>query len=56
MNNAPDSAQREPRHATPAQLALWQRLQGYRFGQDEAAFAALVRRVAKQAQCCHQHF
>lgn len=51
MSNAPDSAQREPQHATPAQRALWQRLQGYRFGQDDAAFAAFVRRVAKQAQC-----
>lgn len=51
MSNAPDSAQREPKRATPAQRALWQRLQGYRFGQDDAAFAAFVRRVAKQAQC-----
>ncbi|MGY4892163.1 UNVERIFIED_CONTAM: TIGR04222 domain-containing membrane protein [Xanthomonas axonopodis] len=51
MSNQPDFARREPRHATPAQRALWQRLQGYRFGQDEAAFAAFVRRVAKQAQC-----
>lgn len=32
-----------------ARHALWQRLQAYRFGEDEAALPAFVRRVAKAA-------
>ncbi|PKV13344.1 TIGR04222 domain-containing membrane protein [Xanthomonas prunicola] len=51
MSNEPGSASRDPLQATPPQRALWQRLQSYRFGQNEAAFAAFLRRVAKQVQC-----
>ncbi len=35
-------------HADATQQALWQRLQAYRFGQDDDALPAFVRRVAKQ--------
>ncbi|MBB5865154.1 TIGR04222 domain-containing membrane protein [Xanthomonas sp. 3058] len=51
MTNQPESARLDPIAATPAQQALWQRLQAYRFGDDDAALAAFVGRVAKQAHC-----
>lgn len=36
-------------HADAAQQALWQRLQAYRFGEDDDALPVFVRRVAKDA-------
>ncbi|MEA9563363.1 MULTISPECIES: TIGR04222 domain-containing membrane protein [unclassified Xanthomonas] len=51
MSNAHASGQPEPMQATAAQLALWQRLQAYRFGSGADALPAFVRRVAKQAHC-----
>lgn len=36
-------------HADAAQQALWQRLQAYRFGEDDDALPVFVRRVAKEA-------
>lgn len=37
-------------HADAAQPALWQRLQAYRFGEEDDALPAFVRRVAKEAR------
>ncbi|MCC8539547.1 TIGR04222 domain-containing membrane protein [Xanthomonas axonopodis pv. poinsettiicola] len=51
MSSAQGPGQREPLQATPAQLALWQRLDGYRFGEDEEALPAFIRRVTRQAHC-----
>ncbi|KWV13992.1 TIGR04222 domain-containing membrane protein [Xanthomonas translucens] len=36
------------RYADDPQRALWERLQAYRFGEDDAALPAFVRRVAKE--------
>jgi len=38
-----------PSNAEEARQALWQRLQDYRFGEDDHALPAFVRRVAKEA-------
>jgi uncharacterized protein (TIGR04222 family) len=38
-----------PRYADDLQRALWERLQAYRFGEDDAALPAFVRRMAKEA-------
>ncbi|KQQ73096.1 hypothetical protein ASF73_10610 [Xanthomonas sp. Leaf131] len=51
MTEQDRSGQTEPLLATPEQQALWQRLQAYRFGDDDDALPAFVRRVAKQAHC-----
>ncbi|MEA5123663.1 TIGR04222 domain-containing membrane protein [Xanthomonas floridensis] len=51
MSSMHGPGQCEPLQATPAQLALWQRLRSDRFGEDEQALPAFVRRVARQAHC-----
>ncbi|WP_434989504.1 TIGR04222 domain-containing membrane protein [Xanthomonas melonis] len=51
MTDRPDTVPPAPMAATLAQLALWQRLQHDRFGDDAQALPAFVQRVASQVRC-----